>query len=217
MKKNGFTLIELLVVIAIIAILAAMLFPALSKARQNALKASCLSNLKQVGLAFHMYANDWDGWIPAYNKNWHSRLHPSYLNNREVLRCSIGTKKYPGTTYYYYYCMNIRASGVKLVGGGIRNTSTCILVGDGYCVYSTDPGTAYNKAINDTASTYDDNWYMGGAGYAYHPVYRHNKQANMLFLDGHVDSIPIGEVEFSGGQYHYYSRNVQGFDWDPRY
>ncbi|HOJ40458.1 MAG TPA: prepilin-type N-terminal cleavage/methylation domain-containing protein, partial [bacterium] len=65
MKTKGFTLIELLVVIAIIAILAAMLLPALNRAQQNALKASCLSNLKQVGLAFHMYAQDWDGFTPA--------------------------------------------------------------------------------------------------------------------------------------------------------
>jgi len=68
MKKKGFTLIELLVVIAIIALLAAILFPVFGKARESARKTTCQSNLKQLGLAFNMYLQDWDGIYP----------HPKY-------------------------------------------------------------------------------------------------------------------------------------------
>ncbi len=64
MKEKKFTLIELLVVIAIIAIIAAMLLPALNKARAKAWVASCVSNQKQISLALFQYAQDNDGWLP---------------------------------------------------------------------------------------------------------------------------------------------------------
>jgi prepilin-type N-terminal cleavage/methylation domain-containing protein/prepilin-type processing-associated H-X9-DG protein len=63
--RRGFTLIELLVVIAIIAILAAILFPVFARARENARKASCQSNLKQLGLGFAQYTQDYDGGYPG--------------------------------------------------------------------------------------------------------------------------------------------------------
>src|SRR5438445_10640700 len=64
-RKSGFTLIELLVVIAIIAILAAILFPVFARARESARRATCLSNLKQLGTAFQMYAQDYDETYPS--------------------------------------------------------------------------------------------------------------------------------------------------------
>ena len=63
-QKHGFTLIELLVVIAIIAILAAILFPVFARARDNARRVSCMSNLKQIGLGFMQYAQDYDERYP---------------------------------------------------------------------------------------------------------------------------------------------------------
>lgn len=63
-KKNGFTLIELLVVIAIISILAAILFPVFARARENARRSACMSNMKQLGLAFLQYTQDYDEQLP---------------------------------------------------------------------------------------------------------------------------------------------------------
>jgi prepilin-type N-terminal cleavage/methylation domain-containing protein/prepilin-type processing-associated H-X9-DG protein len=69
MKRQGFTLIELLVVIAIIAILAAILFPVFGRARENARRAACSSNLKQIGLGLIQYAQDHDERMPLWPKD----------------------------------------------------------------------------------------------------------------------------------------------------
>ena len=74
-KISGFTLIELLVVIAIIAILAAILFPVFAQAREKARQAACVSNVKQISLAFTMYAQDYDetyvhaGFLPWFDNS----------------------------------------------------------------------------------------------------------------------------------------------------
>lgn len=104
-NKTAFTLIELLVVIAIISILAAILFPVFARARENARRASCISNLKQIGLAAMMYAQDYDETlVPAWNqeppgpyKQWPELLSP-YTQSQQVYVCPSSTDDNPITT-----------------------------------------------------------------------------------------------------------------------
>ncbi len=100
--RKGFTLIELLVVIAIIAILAAILFPVFAKAREKAMQTSCLSNIKQIGLALQMYIGDWDqvypfctgsrSIFPSAAPDLGSALLPYVENNYALFRCPTDTK-----------------------------------------------------------------------------------------------------------------------------
>src|SRR3982751_2317979 len=98
MKRSAFTLIELLVVIAIISILAAILFPVFARARENARKASCASNLKQIGLAMTQYSQDYDEMlVPSahFSKSpviyAYQDLDP-YVRNRQLWRCPSNTR-----------------------------------------------------------------------------------------------------------------------------
>lgn len=101
-RQSLFTLIELLVVIAIIAILAAMLLPALSKAKAVAKSASCKNNEKQLGVAFSMYASEYDGYIPyaKWTNNgvgqfgWSDDLYP-YLGNGPLTSSEIKSAHIP--------------------------------------------------------------------------------------------------------------------------
>ncbi|RYG57804.1 DUF1559 domain-containing protein, partial [bacterium] len=107
-RLKGFTLIELLVVIAIIAILAAILFPVFGRARENARRSSCQSNLKQIGLGFIQYTQDYDEKLPPPGTcgapgsgcftadtagqfgSWSQRLHP-YLKSSQIYACPSNT------------------------------------------------------------------------------------------------------------------------------
>ena len=90
MKRTGFTLIELLVVIAIIAILAAILFPVFAKAREKARQTSCLSNEKQIGLAFLQYCEDYDERLPVgvnlAGAGWAGEMY-TYIKSVDVYHC----------------------------------------------------------------------------------------------------------------------------------
>jgi len=123
--RKGFTLIELLVVIAIIAILAAMLFPVFSRARETARRTSCASNLRQLGIACHMYAQDYDELLPCdyyacNSSTTHARLVGQimpYIKNIQIFYCPSSPRVAPwmpdfapseanyaaGNISYYYY------------------------------------------------------------------------------------------------------------------
>lgn len=108
--KRGFTLIELLVVIAIIMILAAILFPVFARAKRQAQRSSCINNLKQLGLAFHSYINDWDDRFPLVSGagpeidktffnistnyrgqdadwRWYQNVIIGYARNQKIFQC----------------------------------------------------------------------------------------------------------------------------------
>ena len=110
MKRNAFTLIELLVVIAIIAILAAILFPVFAKARESARKTSCLSNMKQIGTASLMYAQDFDESYPD------SRASTDALDGAGCSGIGAGAPHYSGGAH-------IQCWGIRLFSPGTGKTS----------------------------------------------------------------------------------------------
>ncbi len=124
--RLAFTLIELLVVIAIIAILAAILFPAFARARENARKASCMSNMKQLGLGFIQYTQDYDEKLPIQDdgpnccggqqrrgRGWAGRMYP-YVKSRQLFRCPSDSS---GAQYQTSYSMNNNLSNWSGYGG----------------------------------------------------------------------------------------------------
>ena len=130
-SKRGFTLIELLVVIAIITILAAILFPVFAKARERARQTSCLSNEKQLGLAFAQYTSDYDGNLPCgtnyvvgWNTNWlqtvgwAGQIYP-YVKSVNVFTCPDDPGKNYSSGVPISYGMNFLLS---MVGGGYTLT-----------------------------------------------------------------------------------------------
>ncbi len=132
--NRGFTLIELLVVIAIIAILAAFLFPVFSKVRDNARRASCQSNLRQVSLALMQYTQDNEERYPVGNnvgpwgpwgRGWAGEVYP-YVNSREAFRCPDDSTPRPSVSY----CFNGNLDGQQrggMLAASLAPASTVLL------------------------------------------------------------------------------------------
>ncbi len=176
MKKRGFTLIELLVVIAIIAILAAILFPVFAKAREKARTASCQSNLKQIGLAATMYAQDYDETMVHYSLpgtgGWTAALDP-YTKNAQVYVCPSKAGVTPGYGYNYLY-----------LGNGSTGTAMASVQSPAETVQFADSGK------NDSDADYNP-YHINPPSQATYasicrPNPRHNEGCNVAFVDGHV-------------------------------
>ena len=88
MERHGFTLIELLVVIAIIGVIAALLVPVFGRARESGRIATCANNLRQIGVAMHMYIDEHECKFPPFEATWYANyLDGVYLDNRNVWYC----------------------------------------------------------------------------------------------------------------------------------
>ena len=202
-KKQAFTLIELLVVIAIIAILAAILFPVFARARENARRSSCSSNLKQIGLGVIQYAQDYDERMPSTrmaNLNWEVILQP-YVKSYQVFACPSNTRntqpmQFGGTpnqsvVSYMPSRENGLAGGSN--GGAIGNQET---VGPNL---SDFPFVSQTLMVTDSNVDNPDfrvtntTWVTGSAdtgGAGTTALFAgHLSTMNVLFADGHVKSM----------------------------
>lgn len=203
-KRKGFTLIELLVVIAIIAILAAILFPVFARARENARRSSCQSNLKQIGLAIFQYSQDYDEKLPFartpgpnYN-SWAGNAQP-YIKSNQVFACPSNTdnankmgSRIPGVTpdIPVSYGINFEIADLAYAPSGmslanINEVATRIMVAERRGANDTEPGVMWTDWTNNQ---FRDNAFAGHLG-----------TSNYLFADGHVKSLrPLQTV--AGGK-----------------
>jgi prepilin-type N-terminal cleavage/methylation domain-containing protein/prepilin-type processing-associated H-X9-DG protein len=192
-KHKAFTLIELLVVIAIIAILAAILFPVFARARENARRASCMSNLKQMGLGVMMYAQDYDERYPQ-QLNWITLIEP-YTKSDQLFVCPSSTNTSPlngnyGANRSIFPRSNNTPPSISLAA--VQSPSQIYMIMD-FGIYYAESGKATNSS---TSWEYLPGMGKGGGTCSMDAAHsantsdcengRHFDGVNMAFADGHV-------------------------------
>ena len=203
-RFRGFTLIELLVVVAIISLLAAILFPVFARARENARRASCMSNLKQLSLSVMQYTQDYDEHLPPYWNGrastgdfWMSMVSP-YVKNWQVFYCPSDTGGLDSSKQPTYSQSNYGMAGRYLAKTNVPNEA-------GDSVGWGKPGCEIPKGgsgcggialssvefPSETVLLTDKD--AGSAGElvdlktaSYRPSQRHFDGTNVAFVEGHV-------------------------------